>query len=75
MGLSAGPRQRLRLEHERAQVVGQPAATLDRVEPGRERVVLGGDTGGVEAGLIVVVVAGRRAYFAVALVVLGGVVA
>ena len=75
MGLPARARERLRLERQHAQVVGDPAAAELRVEARGELVVLGRDPDRVAARLPVVVVAGRAADLAVGLVVLGRVVA
>ena len=54
MGLAARPGDGLRLHRQHPQVVGQPAAALDRVEPRRQLRVLGADPRGIAAVLEVV---------------------
>ena len=70
--LAARARERLRLERQHAQVVGDAPPADDRVEPRGELVVLGRDAGRVAAGLPVVVEAGGAAELAVRLVVARG---
>ena len=54
VGLAAGARDGLRLHRQHPQIVGQPAAALDRVEPRGQLGVLGADARGVGAVLEVV---------------------
>src|SRR5215218_7539301 len=54
MGLSAGSRDGLGLHREHPQVVGQPPAAFDGVEPGCQLGILCADTRGVGAVLEVV---------------------
>ena len=75
MGLPARARERLGLEREHAEVVGDPAAAELGVEPRGELVVLRRDPDGIESGLPVVVEARGAADLAVRVVVLGRVVA
>ena len=69
VGLAAGARDGLRLHGQHPQVVGQPAAALDRVEPRGQLGVLGADARRVGAVLEVV----EEARGAAELLVLGGV--
>ena len=75
MRVAARARERLRLEGQHPQVVGDPAPPEDRVEARRELVLLRRDPGGVATRLPVVVEPGRAADPTVLLVVLGAVVA
>ena len=75
MRLAAGARERLRLEREHAQVVGEAAAAEHRIEARGELVVLGRDARRVATRLPVVVVARGAADLPVLLLVLGAVVA
>ena len=69
VGLAAGARDRLRLHRQHPQVVGQPAAAFDGIEPRRQFGILRADAGGIGAVLEVV----EEARGAAELLVFGGV--
>ena len=72
VGLAAGARDRLRLQHHRPQVVGEAPAAQLRVEARSEAVVLGRDAGRILPLVPVVVVTGRHAEVGVAVLELPG---
>ena len=59
--LAAGARDRLRLEREHREEIGELASGGDRIEPRREHGILGGDAGGIAPFVPVVISAGGGA--------------